>query len=62
MCIRNIVPTIEKKIKESNGYDGCIIGGSRQKGSGNNIVVSGSISGIQHFKANNNKRFNDGIG
>lgn len=62
MCIRNIVHTIEKKFKESNGYDGCIIGDSRQKGSGNNIVVSERTSGIQNFKENNNKRFNDSIG
>jgi len=56
------LPNTEQKNKEADEYDEFIMGDSRQKGTKNNTVVSRSIGGIQHFKGNDNKRFNDGIG
>lgn len=56
------IPMIGWKDKETDKYDRHIMGASRQKCTRNNTTVFGSINGIQNFKGDNNKGFNDNIG
>ena len=56
------VPAIGRKIKIVSGYAGWRMGGSWEKGTGNNTVVPGFISGFQYLKRRNNRGCDEHIG
>ena len=44
------VPAVGRKSKIASGYEGWRMGGSWQKGIGNNIGVLGFVGGFQYLK------------
>ena len=51
---KGYVPTVGRKRKQFNDYEGRRMGGSWQKGTGNNTVVPGFVGGFQYFKIKEN--------
>ena len=49
------IPTIGWNNKEVDHHEGWIIGGSRQKGTTNDIIDPGSVDGFQYFKIKDNE-------
>ena len=58
---KGFVPVVGWKIKTAGGYERWRIGGSWQKGIGNNTTMPGFIGGLQYFERKNNRGFDEGI-
>ena len=59
--IEGSIPTVGRKNKIVEDYDGRRMGGSWQKGTGNNMVVPGFVGGFQYLKRKENKGCGENI-